>query len=321
MRHITAFIAYVAALATSSAALSASRATNGIFIKLLRRRLDDESDGDETNGDNDGNELDDDVYSMEIKYAVDKVDVKSESSSTELKYSVEAEKPMLVSMKYEDRISNGTIETSARALLHYVQEWKDSNGDGIMQVDEKITGDKGQRQIGAMGYKPITPLPLPGATSYSFDLVELDNLVGITGHVVAASSIQYDPNQIKFDFYVNNWDYNSSANQLAVLIEVRMKSEVEYENDGGDADLTEITYSSAYASFEWRTTFLYDTADQLGFTGTIQTRLATPDEISALGISAPDEDETPTYMWYCFGKNAAQGKLEPSNNGIEVSLK
>jgi hypothetical protein len=310
MRFAAPFIASAVALAASS---TASAAPNGPSSQL-RRRLDDESDGGDSSGDGDKNELDDDTYSMEVKYAIDEIDVKSESASTELEYSVEADTPLLVSLKYEDKITNGTISTSVRALLHYVQEWTDINGDGIMQVEEMVVDETGRHQIGAPGYQPITPLPLPGATSYSFDVVELGGLVGITGHVVSSSTIQYDPSQIKFDFYVNNWVYSSLTNQLAVLIELRSKSELEYENDGEDADLTEVTPSSAYASFQWRTTFQYDTVDQLGLTGTIQTRVALPNEIAALGISPPDsDDETPTYMWYCFGNNAAQGQFDEVN--------
>jgi hypothetical protein len=90
-----------------------------------------------------------------------------------------------------------------------------------------------------------------------------------------------------------------------VLIEVRMETEMEYDEDASDGVIAQAA-GSAYSAFEWRTTFQYGDNEE----GTIQARQATKAELTALRINTKKEKGAPasTFLWYCFGLNEAKGE-------------
>jgi hypothetical protein len=251
--------------------------------------------------------LDVNEYEMSIKYDEDKIKIESETPTVELDFEIKAASPLSIEMDFEEAVEDGELETSSRVLIHHVQEWRDANADGIMQVNEAVgkaykIGSKG-------GYNDIYPKPPKNPTSYNFTIEEAQNgPVTLMGHAVAIQNEYYDPSSFKFDLLLSNWQYqNPQTNQLAVLIEVRMETEMVYAEDSSDGIIAQAT-GSAYSAFEWRTTFQYGEGEE----GTIQTREATRAELNALRINTRKikGEEYRTFLWYCFGANQAKGETK-----------
>jgi hypothetical protein len=257
------------------------------------------------NRDND-NRFDHEEYEMSIKYQTDKIKIESKSPTIDITFDVMAKSTLSVKMKLKETTNSTELESKSRALIHYVQEWRDLNTDGIMQEGEKV--GKAYKIGSSEGYNDIYPEPPDHPVySYNFTIEEANNgPVTLIGHVVAIQNEFYDPSSLKFDLLFNDWQYQDAQNnQLAVLIEVRMETEMEYEKDGNEGVIAQEASSSAYSAFEWRTTFQYGDNEE----GTIQTREATDAEVAELGIETEDdfEGEVPKFMWYCFGLDEAKG--------------
>jgi hypothetical protein len=246
---------------------------------------------------------------MSVKYDHDKIKIESETPTVELDFEIKAASPLSIKMDFEETLEDAELETKSRALIHYVQEWRDLNSNGIMDVNEKVGK---AYKIGSRkgGYNDIYPKPPKNPTSFNFTIEEANNgPVTLIGHVVAVENEFYDPSSFKFDLLINDWQYQDAQNnQLAVLIEVRMETEMEYEEDDKDGAIAQAA-SSAYSVFEWRTDFQYGDNQE----GDIGMREATKAELDVLRISTKKgrKDEVSSFVWYSFGVNEAYGEGAP----------
>jgi hypothetical protein len=295
MKFATLLTSAACVASSVSAASSLSRA-DGLRDSVSHKR----GDGDSYN---------DEEYEMTVDYDNKKVKIREETPSIEIKYEVKASSPLSVELHFEEAVGGPKKKkrhTKSNTLFHYVQEWKDANSDGIMQWSERVgTG----RKIGSVagGYGAIYPVPTSRTPdTYNFTIAEWNpSPVSLTGRAVATQNDITDPNALKLELELSDWQYQDEQNQLAVLIEVRMNSKMAvFENP--DSGAVSQTSGSPYTSFEWSNKFAYGVDGE----GSVQPRHATAAELKALRINTKKgRGEEAVYGWFSFGNNEAKGEF------------
>jgi len=209
----------------------------------------------------------------------DEVKIESDSENYEIKYEIESKntKPIETKLKYESTNSSGVeTETKSRVLIHGIQEWFDENYDGIMQDIEKI----GELYfVGENQYKDITYVGPDSYGVYDFTISETENgFLTMISHLTCNFTEYYDPNSMKFDIIIQDWVYQSSENQLALLMEYRTETEIEYETDSeieSSGDEEGYVYqkttdpSLGYSALIWNNTIVFDDVN----VGSVSTRM------------------------------------------------
>lgn len=298
-----------------------------LFTNVTSMKIYDNND--DNNNDNDKNDDSDDEHkdfegekfefeNFEIEN--DKVKIESSSELSEIEYQIECSENDPISFKMEYKSINLTTsaesETKSRVLIYGIQEWYDSNGDKIMQDDEKIND---LYLVGSQGYENILYAGPDNSNIYSFYINEKITNDNIGGFVNTISYITnnftnyYSPNMLKFDVLINNWIFENPQNQLSVLIEYRTESETESEDskDSESGYLVQTTTdpSTGFSAFEWTTTYIYNGTNCIDYNclGNIQTRILTQTELTLLVYTDDEyEGEHSTGIWFCFD---AQGPI------------
>lgn len=275
-------------------------------MKAIKFSKDDNEDKDNNDNDNDKEDKDfDDEHfdfgSFEIED--DEVKVTSESENSEIEYEIKSKDtdPIICKMEYKSINTSSGIEneTKSRVLIHGIQEWIDINNDNIMQDNEKVGN---MYFIGSNEYKPITYLGPDMYDIYNFTIKEKsEGYLTMIVYLTSNFTQYYNPNSMKFDIIISNWNYQNSENQLALLMEYRTENEMESDEEGYISQKT-TDYSLGYSALQWTSQFLYDDNN----IGSIETRMLNNSELSLLIQTDDDyEDEQTSGMWFCFSCKAA----------------
>ena len=253
----------------------------------------------------------------------DKVKIESDSENYEIEYEIECEEtnPIETKLKYESTNSSGfETETKSRVLIHGIQEWFDENYDGIMQDSEKVGA---LYFVGENYYEDITYVGPDNYGVYDFTINERENgFLTMIAHLTSNFTEYYDPNSMKFDIIIQDWDYQSSENQLALLMEYRTETEIEYESDSEtESSEYEEGYvyqkttdpSLGYSALIWNNTIVYDDVN----VGTVSTRMLNVTELYSL-IQTDDEyeGEQTSGIWFCFSSKGANSIYWDPNIGV-----
>lgn len=235
----------------------------------------------------------------------DKVEVESDSKNYELKYEIKCEEtdPIETKLKYESTNSSGfETETKSRVLIHGIQEWFDENQDGIMQDNEKI----GEIYfVGENQYDPITYVGPDSYNVYDFTISEKAyGFLSMIAHLTSNFTTFYDPNSMKFDIIIQDWIYQNSDNQLALLMEYKTENEMETEekDEGGYVSQKTSSPSLGYSALIWNSTIVYDDTS----VGLVSARILNATELNSL-IQTDDEyeGEETSGIWFCFSPKGA----------------
>lgn len=253
----------------------------------------------------------------------DEVKVESDSENYEIKYEIESKnnKPIETKLKYESTNSSGfETETKSRVLIHGIQEWFDENYDGIMQDSEKVGA---LYFVGENYYEDITYVGPDNYGVYDFTISETQNgFLTMIAHLTSNFTDYYDPNSMKFDIIIQDWVYQSSENQLALLMEYRTETEIEYETDSeieSSGDEEGYVYqkttdpSLGYSALIWNSTIVYNN----NCVGTVSTRMLNSTELYSL-IQTDDEyeGEQTSGIWFCFSSKGANNIYWDPNIGV-----
>ena len=251
----------------------------------------------------------------------DKVQVESTSANYDIEYEIECEDtdPITSKLKFKSTncSTNEETETKSRVIIHGLQEWADENEDGIMQDNETV-GD--MYYIGENGYNAITYDGPDLNNIYNFFIEEKPlGYLTMIAHLTTNFTNYYDPNSMKFDLVIQNWDFQSADNLLALLMEYRTETETETSNDYDDEDdkkgrqeeanrETDYVYqtttdpSLGFSALQWNKTIVYDDT----IVGKVNTRLLNASELSKLIYTDDEyEGEQATGIWFCFDAKAA----------------
>jgi hypothetical protein len=246
----------------------------------------------------------------------DEVKVESDSENYEIKYEIESKnnKPIETKLKYESTNSSGfETETKSRVLIHGIQEWFDENYDGIMQDIEKV----GELYfVGENQYEDITYVGPDNYGVYDFTISETQNgFLTMIAHLTSNFTEYYDPNSMKFDIIIQDWAYQSSENQLALLMEYRTEDEMDSDetNEEGYVSQKTSTPSLGYSALIWNNTIVYNNNS----VGTVSTRMLNATELYSL-IQTDDEyeGEQTSGIWFCFSSKGANNIYWDPNIGV-----
>ena len=292
----------------------------GIHYDLILDVLDI---GDEKS-DKEDKDFDDEHFEFSnIEIEKDKVKVESNSENYEIKYEIESKdnNPIISKLKYESKNSSGfETETKSRVLIHGIQEWFDSNSDGVMQDNEKVGN---LYFVGENQYEDITYVGPDSYNVYDFIISETQSgFLTMIAHLTSNFTENYDPNSMKFDIIIQDWIYQNSENQLALLVEYRTESETEskdedreeYEDeDEGYIYQQTLDPSLGYSALIWNTTIVYDNIR----VGTVETRILNTSELNSL-IETDDEyeGEQTSGMWFCFSAKGSNNIYWDPNIGV-----
>jgi hypothetical protein len=256
---------------------------------------------------------DEDFEFSNIEVEEDKVEVETDSKNYELKYEIKCEEtdPIETKLKYEStNLSGFETETKSRVLIHGIQEWFDENQDGIMQDNEKI----GEMYfVGENQYDPITYVGPDSYNVYDFTISEKAyGFLTMIAHLTSNFTTFYDPNSMKFDIIIQDWVYQNSNNQLALLMEYKTENEMETQekDEGGYVSQKTSTPSLGYSALIWNSTIVYDDTS----VGLVSARMLNTTELNSL-IQTDDEyeGEETSGIWFCFSpKGAASIYWDPS---------
>lgn len=253
-----------------------------------------------------------------IEVEKDKVQVESSSENYEIEYEIESTEtnPIVSKLKYKStNLSGFETETKSRVLIHGIQEWFDENLDGIMQDNEKV-GDL--YFVGENQYKDITYVGPDSYDVYDFTISETQNgFLTMISHLTSNFTEYYDPNSMKFDIIIQDWNYQNSENQLALLMEYRTESETEngdkQQNEEGYISQTTSNPSLGYSALIWNNTIVYNNNN----VGIVQTRMLNAAELNSL-IQTDDEyeGEQTSGMWFCFSAKSSNNIYWDPNIGV-----
>jgi hypothetical protein len=263
---------------------------------------DEEKEDKENNGKKDFEDEHFDFGSLEIEE--DEVKVESESENCEIEYEIKSKdiQPIICKMEYESKnITSGVeTETKSRVLIHGIQEWFDINNDGIMSDDEKV-GDL--YFVGSNEYETITYSGPDIYDIYNFTIQEKpEGYLTMIAYLTSNFTEYYNPNSMKFDIIISNWNYEHIENQLALLMEYRTETEMESSDEDGYVSQKSTDPSLGYSALQWTSTFTYDDSN----IGTIQTRILNNTELELLIHTDDDyEEEQSSGMWFCFSSKGA----------------
>jgi hypothetical protein len=232
----------------------------------------------------------------------DEVKVETTSKNYEIEYEIESKDtdPIVSKLKYKSTNSSGfETETKSRVLIHGIQEWFDENYDGLMQDNEKIGS---LYFVGDNEYETITYNGPDNYEIYNFTISEKPlGFLTMIAYLTSNFTEYYYPNSMKFDIIIQDWIYQNSENQLALLMEYRTEDQMETDEDEYVSQKT-TTPSLGYAALQWNKTIIYDYLN----IGNIQTRMLDSTELNSL-INTDDEyeGEQSSGMWFCFSSKGA----------------
>jgi hypothetical protein len=301
----------------------------GIQYKLVPNDIFDIDDKE----DKEDKDFDEEHFKFtNVEIEKDEVKVESSSENYEIEYEIESDKtnPIEIKQKYKSTNYSGfETETKSRVLIHGIQEWFDENFDGLMQNNEKI----GELYfVGENKYEDITYVGPNNYDVYDFTVSETSSgFLTMIAHLTSNFTEYYDPNSMKFDIIIQDWIYQNSENQLALLIEYRTESETESkdededrededrEDDEDEDDEEGYIYqqtldpSLGYSALIWNTTIIYDN-NSVGF---VQTRMLNTSELNSL-IETDDEyeGEQTSGMWFCFSAKGSNNIYWDPNIGV-----
>ena len=280
--------------------------------------LDNKKDEDKDREDKDQDEKDNDFEDEEFEFSSfeiesDKVEVESNSVNYDFEYEIECEEtdPIESKLKYKSTNASGfETETKSRVLIHGIQEWYDANSDGLMQDDEKV----GEMYfVGENQYEAITYVGPDSYYVYDFTVSEKpEGFLTMVAHLTTNFTEYYDPNSMKFDIIIEDWVYQNSENQLALLMEYRTESEMETDEEGYVSQKT-TDPSLGYSALQWNNTIVYDDVN----VGSVSTRMLNASELNSL-IQTDDEyeGEQTSGMWFCFSSKGANSIYWDPNIGV-----
>lgn len=276
--------------------------------------IDNENKDKEDKEDKDFGEEDFEFSNFEVEE--DEVKVESDSENYEIKYEIESKnnKPIETKLKYESTNSSGfETETKSRVLIHGIQEWFDENYDGIMQDSEKVGA---LYFVGENYYEDITYVGPDNYGVYDFTISETQNgFLTMIAHLTSNFTEYYDPNSMKFDIIIQDWDYQSSENQLALLMEYRTEDEMESDETNEEGYVSQKTTSPSlgYSALIWNSTIIFDDVN----VGIVSTRMLNVTELYSL-IQTDDEyeGEQTSGIWFCFSSKGANSIYWDPNIGV-----
>jgi hypothetical protein len=179
-----------------------------------------------------------------------------------------------------------------------------------MQNNEKIGA---LYFVGENQYEPITYVGPDNHDVYNFTISESQNgFLTMISHLTSNFTKYYDPNSMKFDILIQDWIYQNTENQLALLIEYRTENEMETDEEGFVSQKTS-TPSLGYSALLWNNTIIYDN----NIVGYVQTRILNTSELISL-IQTDDEydGEQTSGMWFCFSSKGANSIYWDPNIGV-----
>ena len=308
----------------------------GIHYDLILDVLDI----DHEKGDKEDKDFDDEHFEFSnIEIEKDEVKIESNSENYEIKYEIESKdnNPIISKLKYESKNSSGfETETKSRVLIQGIQEWFDSNSDGVMQDNEKVGN---LYFVGENQYEDITYVGPDSYNVYDFIISETQSgFLTMIAHLTSNFTENYDPNSMKFDIIIQDWIYQNSENQLALLMEYRTESETESKDEDEDEDEDEdknkdedreededededegyiyqqtLDPSLGYSALIWNTTIVYNNNS----IGTVETRILNTSELNSL-IETDDEyeGEQTSGMWFCFSAKGSNNIYWDPNIGV-----
>lgn len=203
-------------------------------------------------------------------------------------------------LKYKSTNSSG-FETAAksRILIHGIQEWFDSNYDGLMQDSEKVAT---LYFIGENHYEPITSVGPDNYDVYDINISETRNgYLTMIAHMTSNFTNYYEPNSMKFDIIIQKWIYKNNENQFAILMEYRTESEMETDDERYIEQKT-ISPSIGYSALIWNTTFV---TNDLGIGSISAIRINAIELNRLIGTDDEYEGEQTIGMWFCFSSKGA----------------
>lgn len=290
----------------------------GIHYKLVPNNVLDTNNDDNNNEKKDFENEDFEFSNFEVEK--DKVKIESDSKNYEIEYEIKSEEtnPIQTKLKYKSTNSSGfETETKSRVLIHGIQEWFDENYDGIMQDYEKVGT---LYFVGENQYEDITYVGPDSSNVYDFTISETQSgFLTMVAHLTSNFTEYYDPNSMKFDIIIQDWIYQSSENQLALLMEYRTEDEMESKSESDTKDeegyVSQKTSdpSLGYSALIWNTTIVYDDIS----VGTVSTRMLNATELYSL-IQTDDEyeGEQTSGMWFCFSSKGANNIYWDPNIGV-----
>jgi hypothetical protein len=248
----------------------------------------------------------------------DEVKVESNSENYEIEYEIESKgtNPIETKLKYESKNSSGfESKTKSRVLIHGIQEWFDGNYDGLMQNSEKVGA---LYFVGENQYEDITYVGPDSSNVYDFTISETQSgFLTMFAHLTSNFTEYYDPNSMKFDIIIQDWIYQSSENQLALLMEYRTETETESKSESSDEEgyVSQKTTSPSlgYSALIWNTTIVYDDIN----VGTVSTRMLNTTELNSI-IQTVDEyeGEQTSGIWFCFSSKGSNNIYWDPNIGV-----
>lgn len=244
-----------------------------------------------------------------------KVKIKSSDNNYEIKYDIlcNHNEPIISKINYRStNFSEINDETKSKILIHGIQEWFDTNNDGIIQDDEKIGP---LYYIGENGYQTITYAYSDNIGVYEFNISEKQNgFIKIIMRLTNNFTDFHDPNTINIDITISDWYYQNDENQIALLVEYKTIEDIDTYDDGYIYQKNHNTNLS-YSYLEWKKTFLYDNKNE----GSVKTRILDDDELfSLLHTEKEYEKEKTSGIWFCFNSKGSNNILWDTNIGINT---
>lgn len=281
----------------------------GFPNRILDNKNNEDKDHDEKNNDFEDEEFEFSNFEIESH----KVEIESNSVNYDFEYEIECEEtdPIESKLKYKSTNASGfETETKSRVLIHGIQEWYDANLDGLMQDNEKVGTIY---FVGENQYEAITYMGPDSYDVYDFIISEKpEGFLTMVAHLTTNFTEYYDPNSMKFDIIIEDWVYQNSENQLALLMEYRTESEMETDEEGYVSQKT-TDPSVGYSALQWNSTIVYDDVN----VGSVLTRMLNASELNSL-IETDDEyeGEQTSGMWFCFSSKGANSIYWDPNIGV-----
>ena len=184
-----------------------------------------------------------------------------------------------------------------------------------MQDNEKV-GDL--YFVGKNQYEDITYVGPDSYDVYDFTISETQNgFLTMIAHLTSNFTEYYDPNSMKFDIIIQDWIYQNSENQLALLMEYRTESDTEngdkQQNEEGYVSQKTSDPSLGYSALIWNSTIVYDDIN----VGIVSTRMLNAAELNSL-IQTDDEyeGEQTSGIWFCFSAKGSNDIYWDPNIGV-----
>jgi hypothetical protein len=221
-----------------------------------------DDDDDDEDGDDDEDEIrwDEEGHSYEVEVTADEVKIEIESenatveSKLELKFDLDKSK---MKLEFEEEAGSSEVKQELEVDFEELIEFIDDDGDGAYQQGETVLRAWG---FDSMAWQtPMTSdIVQHGVNGIEIEVIaqlsDEDETFSIVLRVLSAPvdspAGPLSPTQIKADFIIEGWNWQSNQSMLGLRLAVESEFEVEIEDDGVHADYL-LSQTNLSLGFTW----------------------------------------------------------------------